>query len=537
MSYIPFTFIKLFRCTPMAAGWQFTPTDSDYHCIDVVVIHLSTMPLNILSDLAIILLPLPVISTLRLPRRQKLILVLMLTLAALVVVVGVVRIAYLKAALQIWLKGVVAGQGNVQISKDTDHSFNEALTFMWSCVEVNIGIVCACIPTLRPLVTKMMRLTWPRFQSHPSSAWLTPQEQPQLTQSVLPILARSPPTRGPIYRFAPPKSLIHMTVRESYLPLTIITLLLFFRGCVYSLISILNDQIQSIAGAPPLRYMQLEASYFSGYFFGPLFIGQFVLGRFGFKVTFITGLLIFVTGCMIFWPSAVLLSTAGFIISNFIIALGLSVVNSAAFAFITLCGPAQYAEARLLLSQGVASMGTLVASIVASEGLFKNTVDPAALADAQWTYLAITLFVVLLAVVLFYLPMNEVNDEELVREGEYVKGVRQRLLFVPLVRSLSWGEKPIMQLTTIPTTYCKWPVIYTTLSLAIFSATSYTASISIIDFFFPSYIASLSPPPALTSSQLAWLSSTAFILSCFLVSFLLVRFPILHPSYFLLTSH
>ncbi len=55
-----------------------------------------------------------------------------------------------------------------------------------------------------------------------------------------------------------------------------------------------------------------------------------VLSRQGFKSTFMTGLAIYGCRAMSFWPSSVLKSYAGFFISNFIIALGLSCLEVAA---------------------------------------------------------------------------------------------------------------------------------------------------------------------------------------------------------------
>jgi fucose permease len=50
----------------------------------------------------------------------------------------------------------------------------------------------------------------------------------------------------------------------------------------------------------------------------------------GFKTTFIVGLLIYGTGTIMFWPSAVLGAYGGFACSNFVVGFGLAVLETAA---------------------------------------------------------------------------------------------------------------------------------------------------------------------------------------------------------------
>jgi hypothetical protein len=36
-----------------------------------------------------------------------------------------------------------------------EFSYNASMALMWSTIEVNVGIICACIPTLRPLIKRL----------------------------------------------------------------------------------------------------------------------------------------------------------------------------------------------------------------------------------------------------------------------------------------------------------------------------------------------------------------------------------------------
>jgi fucose permease len=70
---------------------------------------------------------------------------------------------------------------------------------------------------------------------------------------------------------------------------------------------------------------------------------------------------------------------------------------------VPVCGPPRYAELRINLSQAFNGIGTVVAPVLGSYVFFLKTQDDVqALKNVQWVYLAIAIFVFVLAVV-FYL--------------------------------------------------------------------------------------------------------------------------------------
>jgi len=108
-----------------------------------------------------------------------------------------------------------------------------------------------------------------------------------------------------------------------------------------------------------------------------------------------------------------LVSFPGFIVSNFVVGFGLSVLETAANPFLALCGPPDYGEMRLLTAQGVQAVGSVVSPLLAKEALFKSVTGTPSLIDVQWTYLAIALFDVILALFFYYMPLPEASDEDL----------------------------------------------------------------------------------------------------------------------------
>ena len=147
------TFINIFQCNPTYAGFQdvpFRPT-----CTPLLTVFICSAPINIVTDLAILVLPIPVLTSMRLPPRQKTILVITFALGVFVTVVDVVRIYYLQQAIS-YVPTTPSSDENAIYGGSPEFSWNASLSFMWSAVEVNVGIACACIPTLKPLIMRIL---------------------------------------------------------------------------------------------------------------------------------------------------------------------------------------------------------------------------------------------------------------------------------------------------------------------------------------------------------------------------------------------
>jgi hypothetical protein len=95
------------------------------------------------------ILPIKALWSLQIAKRQKVALVGILTIGWFVCVVSILRLHAL-----------------VILSKhQDDRTYYSAATAYWSNIEMNLGIVCASLPALKPLVVKII----PRFATHQSS--------------------------------------------------------------------------------------------------------------------------------------------------------------------------------------------------------------------------------------------------------------------------------------------------------------------------------------------------------------------------------
>ncbi|PSN69649.1 hypothetical protein BS50DRAFT_446823, partial [Corynespora cassiicola Philippines] len=98
----------------------------------------TTSSMNIVTDFMIFIVPIPPIFKLQMWTRQKLALIGLFCLGFFTCVISIVRLTTLYRGLN-----------------TKDQYWDNAPTAYWSVVELNTGIICACLPTLRPLVRKM----------------------------------------------------------------------------------------------------------------------------------------------------------------------------------------------------------------------------------------------------------------------------------------------------------------------------------------------------------------------------------------------
>ncbi|MCJ1416337.1 hypothetical protein MMC32_002672 [Xylographa parallela] len=231
-----------------------------------------------------------------------------------------------------------------------------------------------------------------------------------------------------------------ITVRQSIFPICLVTTLFFLWGFAYGLLDVLNSHFQTTLGVTKAQGAGLSGAYFGAYFLAPLTYAGWIVRRYGYRWTFITGLCIFGVGSLMFWPSGVKRSFGGFVGSMFVVGSGLSTLETSANPYIATCGPPRYSELRLNLSQSFQAIGSVVAPLLAAQVFFKN-VNDTSLATVQYTYLAVACFVFILAVVFFFAPIPEITDSDMADGEEQGRDFDTGYVDKPLYKQyvLFWG--------------------------------------------------------------------------------------------------
>jgi MFS transporter, FHS family, L-fucose permease len=248
------------------------------------------------------------------------------------------------------------------------------------------------------------------FKEEPEVADVLQQRRPSNVEAMAQMHRKSVSNKGLTGASA-------LTVKQSIVPITLVTVLFFLWGFAYGLLDVLNAKFQTSLHITAAKAGGLQGAYFGAYFIGPLTYSGWIVRRWGYRWTFITGLCIYGVGALMFWPSAVFRSFPGFCGSLFIVGSGLSTLETSANPFIATCGPPRLSEFRLELSQSFQAVGSVIAPLLASRVFFKKVGDTD-LSNVQWTYLGIAVFVFLLAVVFFFSPIPEVTDADMALQAE-----------------------------------------------------------------------------------------------------------------------
>ncbi|KAI1853311.1 hypothetical protein JX265_000190 [Neoarthrinium moseri] len=142
--------VTIFQCLPVNAFWMrydlVNPMQaSEYTCgVGVKEFFIGNAIPNILTDFLMILVPLPSIYRLYLPRSQKYAIMGIFVVGLFVTAVSIVRLQYV---LALDLTAI-------------DATWNWSDEMMWTGVETNVATICACLPNLKPLFNLIMFGSW-----------------------------------------------------------------------------------------------------------------------------------------------------------------------------------------------------------------------------------------------------------------------------------------------------------------------------------------------------------------------------------------
>ncbi|KAB8213024.1 hypothetical protein BDV33DRAFT_185619 [Aspergillus novoparasiticus] len=128
---IAIVFVSIFQCTPIARASDKSITG---HCIDLKGSFIGNALPNILTDIAIVSLPIRRVWKLQASTAQRLSIILTFLTSSFVVFASAYRFSTLFEF------------------QPTDLSWILSRANMWCIVEIALGVVSACLPTLRPLL-------------------------------------------------------------------------------------------------------------------------------------------------------------------------------------------------------------------------------------------------------------------------------------------------------------------------------------------------------------------------------------------------
>ncbi|MDN4502554.1 sugar MFS transporter [Alteromonadaceae bacterium BrNp21-10] len=216
---------------------------------------------------------------------------------------------------------------------------------------------------------------------------------------------------------------------SSLMPMLIIGALFFIFGFITWLNGALIPFLQIVCDLTETQALFVAFSFYIAYVVMALPMA-YVLERSGYKNAMVLGLLLIATGCLLFIPAAQSHTFAVFLIAQFIVGTGLTILQTASNPYIVKVGPQETAAVRISI-MGLLNKGAGVIAPVAFTALvlgeFKGVTAKAvaAMADAEriaqieslangliQPYLGMAIVLIILALLLKKSSLPELNLEE-----------------------------------------------------------------------------------------------------------------------------
>jgi MFS transporter, FHS family, L-fucose permease len=151
----------------------------------------------------------------------------------------------------------------------------------------------------------------------------------------------------------------------------LVTGLFFLWGIPNNLNDLLIRQFMKSFELSRFQAGLVQSAFYLGYFVLALPAGL-LMKRQGYKSGFLTGLVLFATGCLLFLPAAESGKYGFFLAALFVMASGLSILETASNPFIAQLGPAASSEQRLNLSQAFNPVGCITGILLGTAFIFSG---------------------------------------------------------------------------------------------------------------------------------------------------------------------
>lgn len=195
---------------------------------------------------------------------------------------------------------------------------------------------------------------------------------------------------------------------QKYLfPFILVTSLFFMWGFAHAMLDVLNAHFQEILNISKARSAFVQFSLYGGYFVMGIPAGLFIK-KFGYKKGIVFGLFIFAVGAFLFYPATQIRTFLPFLIALFVIACGLTCLETAANPYVTILGPSDTSARRINLAQSFNGLGWILGPLLGGMLIFSDG-DP--FASLAKPYIGIGIVVLIIAFLFIRTPLPIIIEE------------------------------------------------------------------------------------------------------------------------------
>ncbi|MFH0843232.1 MAG: L-fucose:H+ symporter permease [Bacteroidota bacterium] len=215
------------------------------------------------------------------------------------------------------------------------------------------------------------------------------------------------------------------------IPFILVTSLFFLWGFAHGCIDVLNKHFQELLSMSKAKSALLQFVFYGGYFLMALPAGL-IMQRVGYKKGIIFGLLLFAAGAFLMFPATLIQTFGSFLFCLFVIACGLTCLETAANPYTTVLGPPESGERRINFSQSFNGLGWIAGPLVGGMLIFSlNGNSGNKFSSIALPYLLIGTLVLIVAIFFWRVHFPAVREETQAENDETSTGRLSDLLKYP----------------------------------------------------------------------------------------------------------
>ncbi|KKA27663.1 hypothetical protein TD95_001251 [Thielaviopsis punctulata] len=134
---VAFVAAAIFQCQPISYFWTKWSGETTGTCMSINHMAWANAALSIIMDIAMLAIPLSQLRELKLHWKKKLGVALMFCIGTFVTIISIVRLRSL-----------------VEFANSHNPTWDQWEASLWSTIEINVGIICACMPALRVILVR-----------------------------------------------------------------------------------------------------------------------------------------------------------------------------------------------------------------------------------------------------------------------------------------------------------------------------------------------------------------------------------------------